>query len=310
MKQNYTGSNFFNGWTFFTYADPTHGVVQYRSAADSWSLGLVSINNAGNAIMKVDTTPTVSGNRNSVRIQTSIQYTGGLIILDAVHMPIGCGTWPAFWSVGPANWPNNGEIDVIEGVHFATRNQMSIHTTAGCTMPANYGASGYLASSGPQATNCDVVASGGTGCGIVSPTPNDYGTGFNSNGGGVYAMKWDTSSGGSGISVWFFPRGGIPFDISTKEPQTSGWGIPQGHWPASTCNPSQFFNNHVLVFDTTLCGDWAGASSVWNSATQNGQTGGSCAARTGYANCADFVRAQGGTFSEAYWEVKSVQMYQ
>ena len=23
----------------------------------------------------------------------------------------GCGTWPAFWLVGP-NWPNGGEIDV------------------------------------------------------------------------------------------------------------------------------------------------------------------------------------------------------
>lgn len=26
-------------------------------------------------------------------------------------MPFGCGTWPAYWLVGP-NWPSGGEIDV------------------------------------------------------------------------------------------------------------------------------------------------------------------------------------------------------
>ena len=64
--------------------------------------------------MRVDTTPQVSGNRRSVRITTTYTYTGALVLLDAVHMPTGCATWPAFWSNGP-NWPNGGEIDIIEG---------------------------------------------------------------------------------------------------------------------------------------------------------------------------------------------------
>lgn len=34
--------------------------------------------------------------------------------MDSVHMPTGCGTWPAFWSNGP-NWPDGGEIDIVEG---------------------------------------------------------------------------------------------------------------------------------------------------------------------------------------------------
>jgi len=266
-------------------------------------LGLVSINDAGNAIMQVDTTPTVPVNRDSVRIHTNMQYNGGLVVLDAVHMPVCCGCWPAFWSVGP-NWPNNGEMDIVEGVDFANQNEMSIHTGNGCTMPIDFGGTGTLAAG----TNCYAYVAGNTGCGIINSGPNTYGEGYNSIGGGVHIMIWDNTSGGNGIKMWFFPRGGIPFDISTNEPQPDGWGTPQAIWPASPCNPPQFFKDHVLVFDTTLCGDWAG--NVWNQTSPNGQTGGSCASRTGYSTCVDYVREQGDALAEAFWEVQSVKLYQ
>lgn len=49
--------------------------------------------------------------RPSVRISSNKTYNSGLFILDVKHMPFGCGTWPAYWLVGP-NWPSGGEIDV------------------------------------------------------------------------------------------------------------------------------------------------------------------------------------------------------
>lgn len=55
---------------------------------------LIGFSSAGNALMKVDTTQTVTDNRNSVRIGTDLTWTGGLFIMDSVHMPTGCGTWP------------------------------------------------------------------------------------------------------------------------------------------------------------------------------------------------------------------------
>jgi beta-glucanase (GH16 family) len=130
------GNSFFSGWDFFTGADPTNGIVTYidqntavrvttfsHISRDSTAVhfqqqaNLIDINSAGNAIMRVETTPQVQNTRQSVRITTQFTYTGGLVIMDSVHMPTGCGTWPAFWSDGP-NWPAGGEIDIVEGQYF------------------------------------------------------------------------------------------------------------------------------------------------------------------------------------------------
>lgn len=40
--------------------------------------------------------------------------------------------------VGP-NWPSSGEIDIIEGVNDAAQNQMTLHTSPGCTVNVGNG---------------------------------------------------------------------------------------------------------------------------------------------------------------------------
>jgi hypothetical protein len=111
---------------------------------------------------------------------------GGLAILDAVHMPYGCGTWPAWWTTDVPNWPHNGEIDILEGVNGYVRNQASLHTAVGCTISNDYGSTGTLAAS----TNCAAEETGNMGCGQVSTQSNSYGKPFNDNGGGVYASEF------------------------------------------------------------------------------------------------------------------------
>ena len=67
--------------------------------------------------------------RDSVRISSTKSWgVGSLVVVDLAHAPGGqCGTWPAMWMLGP-NWPNNGEVDIIEGVNGNTNNLMSLHT--------------------------------------------------------------------------------------------------------------------------------------------------------------------------------------
>lgn len=142
--------------------------------------------------MSVDTTPQVSGNRASVRIQTQYSFNGGLVIMDSVHMPTGCGTWPAFWTNGPT-WPQTGEIDIVEGVNDYTNDQATVHTNSGCELPSSNATALGISGSVVGGTNCAALDTGNQGCGIRASQTNSFGAAFNSIGGGVYA------------STFFFP---------------------------------------------------------------------------------------------------------
>ncbi|KAF4618498.1 hypothetical protein D9613_010032 [Agrocybe pediades] len=302
LVQMHKGTDFFKGWDFFTASDPTHGIVNYVDEKTARKNKLLEFNELGHAILRVETTPTVKSKRMSVRISTKNYFNGGIFILDATHIPFGCGVWPAFWTNGP-RWPYTGEIDIVEAVNDYTHNQATLHTDYGCKLPST--SSGKLGMSGKVigGVDCGAHSTNNQGCGIRAASNNTYGKGFNAIDGGMYAMKWDST----GIEVYFFKRGSIPKDIIAGELQPSKWGKPQARWPASSCNPSKYFVDHRIIFDTTLCGDWAG--NVWGSSGVPGQER-SCKARTGYARCEDFVRANGAAMKEAYWVIKSVRVWQ
>lgn len=118
-------------------------------------------------------------------------YTGGMVIMDAVHAPTGCGTWPAWWMNGD-NWPYGGEIDIMEGVNAFSQNQISIHTGSGCRIPqdTNQQQTGTLTSGWFDSYNCASYETGNEGCGVRDLTnPASFGEGFNAAGGGVYARE-------------------------------------------------------------------------------------------------------------------------
>ena len=50
--------------------------------------------------------------------------------LTMLSFDVGYRTWPAVWEVG-ANWPNGGEIDIVEGVNNVVPNQSTLHTSSG-----------------------------------------------------------------------------------------------------------------------------------------------------------------------------------
>lgn len=197
------------------------------------------------------------------------------------------GTWPAFWLVGP-NWPNEGEIDIIEGVNAGTTNKATLHTNGGCSLSSGVQMTGTIASN-----NCDVADGGdNTGCGIATTDTKSYGAGLNSIQGGVYATEVTTSQ----ITVWFFPRSSIPQDIKSGSPDPSSWSKPQAVFKG--CNVQQHFKDMQIVFDNTFCGDWAG--QVWSSDSQ-------CSSKA--STCQSYVQNHPEGFDEAYWRVNSLKVY-
>jgi len=297
LTDDWAGNDFFPAFDFYTGSDPTHGYVHFVDYNTALSEGLIKI---GNPIyMGADHSKVASGSgRDSVRIQSKKTFNSGLIIIDLVHMPVGCGTWPAFWTCGP-NWPSGGEIDIIEGVDNQATDLTTLHTNNGCDMsgedPNSFTGHWSTGSQGNPADNCSTGATdqySNQGCSIVA-NAGSYGTTLNNGKGGVFATEWDPSVG---IQMWFFNRNSIPSDITDNNPNPSNWGKPYARFPFGSNCPSSHFYTHQIIFDLTFCGDWDG--SVFGADCPN------------KGSCNSYVQNNPSAFEEAYWSVNYVKVFQ
>nr|BAC67687.1 putative laminarinase [Phanerodontia chrysosporium] len=294
LEDNWVGSAFLSTFTHEAIADPTHGRVNYVDQATALAKNLTYAS-GDTLILRADHTTTLSPSgpgRNSVRIRSIKTYTTHVAVFDVRHMPQGCGTWPAAWETDEGDWPNGGEVDIIEGVNDQSPNAMTLHTGANCAMPASRTMTGHATNN-----NCDVNTDGNTGCGVQAPTANSYGPSFNANGGGWYAMERTNSF----IKVWFFPRnaGNVPNDIASGPAtiNTDNWGTPTAFFPNTNCDIGSHFDANNIIINLTFCGDWAGQASIFNGAGCPG-------------SCVDYVNNNPSAFANAYWDIASVRVYQ
>jgi hypothetical protein len=331
LKTDLSGPDFFNNFDLYTGPDPTHGFVQYQnwsSAIDNELIGYID----DSVFLGVDYKTKDPKGRASVRAESTINFNHGLLVADIKHMPSSeCGSWPAFWLLGKAQWPLDGEIDILEGVNDEVRNAVTLHTAAGCaisnaSMPATGGDFTQEYTGVLTTDDCDVNAADqdkNVGCSIKAPAAlpassvvsgemveeekglPSYGTPFNAAGGGIYALEWTKTH----IQAWFFPRNAAEFPIieaqisnsSSSSPDPSSWGVPIAKFAGEGCDWEERFKDLRIIFNTAFCGDWAGAEEVWAS---------SCAAKTGVDKCEDYVRDHPEAFEEAYWEIKGLRWFE
>jgi hypothetical protein len=295
LTDDYHGVSFLQEFDFFQDQDPTDGHVKYQSLSTSLQNGLVGVvPEKDNAVfLTVDAQQAeASQGRNSVRLTSRKTYNHGLFIADIAHMPANIpGVWPAYWLLGTgATWPAHGEVDILEGVNMQKGNAMTLHTSSNCAIKGGR-YSGKLAT-----PNCDVEAvdqDKNAGCSITSQDASSYGDSFNIAGGGVYATLWNSST----ISIWHFKRSSIPEDITSTKPNPTKWGQPAAQF-GGACDIDSHFKDHSIIFNTALCGQWAGR--VWSDCKE-------CMAKA--STCQEFVTNNPKAFEQAYWLINSVRVY-
>ncbi|KAI0447807.1 glycoside hydrolase family 16 protein [Xylaria telfairii] len=301
LSAHYAGHGLLDSFSFFTGEDPSNGFVDYKSKEDAIAGNLVSVDEFNRVKLGVDSVNAYSisdKGRPSVRITSNDAFTHGLFIADFAHMPSStCGTWPAFWAFNNEEngslWPTGGEVDIIEGVNTVQRNLFSAHTTPGCQAPrAGFtGVQGATdCSPGPDNIGCNYAAT-------VSDSTT-YGDAFNAEGGGVYALEWDSYN----IKIWHFPRTAIPNDISRApmiKPDPTRWGPPQALFGGTGCEADSHFFNMSLVINTNFCGAYAG--NVWGLADKCNELA---------PTCEEFVAGNPSSFINAFWQINYIDIYQ
>ncbi|KAH6892832.1 family 16 glycosyl hydrolase [Coprinopsis sp. MPI-PUGE-AT-0042] len=288
----YEGSAFIDEFDFENIEDPTHGRVNYvdKNTAIQRNLAVAT---EKSFILRTDCETVLDPNgpgRNSVRIKSKRAFTDHVAVFDIRHMPEGCGTWPAIWEVGP-DWPHGGELDILEGVNDEGTNAATLHTSPGCRMPFTRDAQRGVR----EYEDCDATVNNNVGCPVAFPQPESFGPSFNQAGGGWYAVERSASH----IKVWFWSRNDptVPSEIKDWKPyvKPDEWGTPSAFFPSTSCNISKHFNEHNIIINLTLCGDWAGQTY--------GQT--SCP-----GTCVDRVNNDPASFKNAFFDMASIRVYE
>mmetsp|Transcript_23763 Transcript_23763/g.35465 ORF Transcript_23763/g.35465 Transcript_23763/m.35465 type:complete len:485 (-) Transcript_23763:447-1901(-) len=361
LVEHHEGKTFFDGYEFHDGPDSvgSAGYNMYVSKEKAESLDLISIetetlNEAklygrdyGNEEKRQDfvymkSLPTDEGPRDSIRLEGKRRFDRGLFVIDLHHMPAGCGVWPAFWLTDETNWPNNGEIDIVEGINYQNVAKTALHTSAECDMYQQVDptkktgtwdrSSGvYDRFTGLPDHETSVPAQNcwdaspfqwyNQGCVAVETNNATIGVPFNENEGGVYALEWDPEAGY--IRSWVFaPHKVVPENLreamdsagdadSEVLPDTSTWGLPYGYFAIgdeSRCS-SDHFQNMRIVFNLAFCGTVAG-NRYFIDCPKQAELFTKAGGWDPVGSCNEWIKSEPEELDEAYWKIRGVYVYE
>lgn len=293
------GNDFYNAFNFFNGRDPTNGYVTYVAKEQAVQKKLTSVD--GDSFrLAIDTTPFAPNGRAGVRLQSKALYTDGVYILKAKHVPTGCATWPAFWTLtwNMTNWPGGGEIDILENANDQyPYNLASLHVAdKNCKISK----SNNEQHSTVVFDSCYAHNKEQSGCRVAMKGTDTvtWGDKLNKMGGGIVAMERNFNKGGKGIRMWFWDsKSDVPDDVKNigDSVNPDKWGDPISVFDVMSCKDS--FDQHSIVLNIALCGDWAKGTYKETP----------CAKKFG--QCSDQVSKHGDSFKEAYWDIKGLYVF-
>ncbi|KAJ7484428.1 glycoside hydrolase family 16 protein [Mycena latifolia] len=319
LSQKLEGQTFLDFFKYDTNSGDNGGAAQYVNGI---SEGL-AYTSGSQVILAVDTAEDVSA-RNALRMVSKTTFNAkdmNLFIFDIAQMPAVCGTWPAVWFTG-ANWPYDGEIDVVEGVSLYNKNIYSVHTGSGCSISDSAVSAMtkvQIVQSG--ATNCDANVNT-AGCGFTDDSASSFGPGFNSAGRrrlcapvrhlrdqdvvlpGWQRARWCASS--SSLRRAHADLTCNRHFVLCTEPEHPG--APRAcPWHRRRASPTTYFSDLMMVVDTNLAGTFT--EGVWGVDGAGGQAT-SCKTQTGVDTAAEYVKSHGSEFGDAaQWKMNGFYIY-
>ena len=269
LSNNWSGLQIYNDiiatkpqdWYVDKGPDMTHGITKYIDNTDSdFNMLIPNPSPKNNLIIKVGSF--TNGQVKSIRLKSKGKFQSGLFVISINHLPSGDGVWPAWWLTGP-DWPNNGEIDIFEGINpetgHMTLNQSTLHTKQGCNggVQSNIGVA-----------NCNKGPSPSEPYQGCSQQFNDVRTfdTFNKDG-GIYACELSTCGD---ITIWFFTgQTNIPDEL--KDNYTGSFD-PHNWKATETKHFSKCFNyfkDLSMILNIAICGDWSNSQYGTNDDCKN-----------------------------------------
>jgi hypothetical protein len=183
------------------------GQWQYDTGQGVWGTGEIENMTSSTSNVHLDgngnldiTALNNGGNWTSGRVQTYGTYGapagGKLEVTASIQQPTGgLGYWPAFWMLGPGQWPENGEIDIMEDVNALSEVSGTVHCGVDPGGPCN---------------ETNGIGSGLRGCGGCQ-------SGFH-----TYSMILDRTNT-SNESITFYLDGNSYFTVTEGQVGTSTW---------------------------------------------------------------------------------------
>lgn len=343
LVELHQGQKFFDYYDFLDGPDSlgSAGYNVYVGKKRAAQLGIYNISKEdGEDIIYMKSAPTDKGPRESIRLEGKTRFDRGLFILDMDHMPTGCGVWPAFWLTDEANWPDNGEIDIVEGVNNQEVAKTALHTSKECDMYAHVPAwsrTGYWDWStglpdtytgipaddiSVPADDCYVMAPHrwqNQGCVTIANETGTIGSPFNKKGGGVYVLEWDPAN--HYIRSWVFAGHDIvpenlqqTMDTARSKsgriiPTPDKWGLPYAYFAIgdTTGCSADHFKNMRIVFNLAFCGTVAG-NRFFKDCPTHGQKFN--VSSDPVLSCNAYIESNPEVLDEAYWKVRGVYVYE
>ena len=197
-----SGSGIDSQWIYDTGAGSSFGTGEIETMTNSTS----NVHLDGNGDLDL-TAINSGGNWTSGRVQTSSANVGApaggeLEVTASIKQPSGGpGYWPAFWMLGPGQWPENGEIDIMEDVNSLSELSGTIHCGTDPGGPCN---------------EPDGIGSGLVGCGGCQSGYNTY---------TMILNRTNTSA----ESITFYLDGNEYFSVNESQVGTATWQAAYDH---------------------------------------------------------------------------------